>query len=1021
MPHKISETPKSIAFIDTAVPDWKTLVDGVTPGIEVILLDSNRNGVEQIAQKLRGGNFSAVHIVSHGAVGSLQLGNTMLTLDTLSDRISTPLRNYDFVRWVKEWAKGLVGNAEILLYGCNVAKGDLGAAFAQRLSQLTGANVAASRSLTGSAEKGGDWELGYTTGKIEASLAFGPQVRSAYQGILAIKVTYDATFAPEAKNAFDYAVNIWNRLVDTSKADVVIDATWETVTGSLATAGGNSTANFTGAPLTNTLYRMALANQLAGTDLNGTSPDITVSVNNNPGASSPGISWYFGTDGNPGANQTDLVSTLLHEIAHGMGFADSFLFNTTTGEGSLSSTSNYPRIYDTFIENSSGQKITDTALFPVPSVALANQLISDDLFFNGPKAVAGNGGTKLKVYAPNIFNNSQSITHLDEAIYGDGSNSLMTYVRGLGVAIHNPGPLTLGVLEDIGWKLNADLGVTLTVDNPTPKEGDVITYTINAKNVGLGNDAANIKLTSLLPATLSLTSNTPTQGTYNPATGVWDVGNLAVNGTTSLTLKATVNPGSGGQTISNSVTIASADRNDSDATNNNAKVDIAVAPTPTPTPTPTTPTPTPTPITPTPTPITPTPTPTPITPTPTPTPITPTPTPTPITPTPTPTPITPTPTPTPITPTPTPTPITPTPTPTPITPTPTPTPITPTPTPTPITPTPTPTPITPTPTPTTITPTPTPTTITPTPTPTPTTPTPTTPTPTTPTPTPTTPTPTPTPTTITPTPTPTPTTITPTPTPTPTTITPTPTPTTPAPLVSIFSPKPNATDGGKPTGLPQNLSGPGFYILTDNADTAIPPDAIGKGILALSGNDSLTGSNGDDTISGNQGADTLNGLGGNDILLGGKGSDSIDGGAGNDFLSGNNDSDSLIGGDGNDVIRGGKGNDTLNGGAGNDILIGDRGQDILTGGDGNDAFIFAVDEDATPINQTDVITDFRPGDAIGLSEGITFSALTFERVNWQLDGATPVASTVIKVGDNYLAIVSGVAQDALNASVFFKA
>ena len=48
MPHKISttpkaiaETPKAIAFIDTAVPDWKTLVDGVTPGTEVILLDSN--------------------------------------------------------------------------------------------------------------------------------------------------------------------------------------------------------------------------------------------------------------------------------------------------------------------------------------------------------------------------------------------------------------------------------------------------------------------------------------------------------------------------------------------------------------------------------------------------------------------------------------------------------------------------------------------------------------------------------------------------------------------------------------------------------------------------------------------------------------------------------------------------------------------------------------------------------------------------------------------------------------------
>ncbi|MBE9165913.1 DUF4347 domain-containing protein, partial [Tychonema sp. LEGE 06208] len=674
MSHKISETPKAIAFIDTAVPNWKTLVDGVTPGTEVILLDSNRNGVEQIAQKLRGGNFSAVHVVSHGAVGSLQLGNTMLTLDTLSASTPTniineenrgvvslsPSRNCDFVMWLKEWAKGLASNAEILLYGCNVAKGDLGAAFAQRLSQLTGANVAASTSLTGSAQKGGDWELGYATGAMEASLVFGPQVQDAYQGILAIKVIYDAAFSTQAKPAFDYAVNIWNRLVDTSKVDVTINATWETVTGFLATGDGSGTANFTGAPLTNTLYPVPLANQLAGTDLNGTSPEIDVRVNNNPSASFSGLSWYFGTDANPGANQTDLVTTLLHEIAHGMGFIGSFRFDSATGQGiSVDTINNYPSIYTRFIENGSGQKITDTVLFPVPSVALGNQLISNNLFFNGPKAVAGNGGTKLNIEAPNIFY-SQSIDHLDEATYGNGSNSLMTARQGLGVAIYNPGPLTLGILEDIGWKLNADLGVTVTVDNPAPKEGDVITYTVSAKNVALGNDAANIKLTSLLPTTLSLTSNTPTQGTYDPVTGVWDVGKLAVNDTTSLTLKATVNPGSGGQTISNTVAIAAADRNDPDITNNNAKVDIAVAPTPT-TPTPTTPTPTtPTPTTPTPT------TPTPTTPTPTtPTPTTPTPTtPTPTTPTPTtPTPTTPTPTtPTPTTPTPTtPTPTTPTP------------------------------------------------------------------------------------------------------------------------------------------------------------------------------------------------------------------------------------------------------------------------------------------------------------------------------------------------------------------------
>ncbi|NQE32420.1 S8 family serine peptidase [Microcoleus asticus] len=271
---------------------------------------------------------------------------------------------------------------------------------------------------------------------------------------------------------------------------------------------------------------------------------------------------------------------------------------------------------------------------------------------------------------------------------------------------------------------------------------------------------------------------------------------------------------------------------------------------------------------------------------------------------------------------------------------------------------------------------------------------------------------------------PTPTPVTPTPTPTPVTPTPTPTPVTPTPILGtaiITTPQPNATGNGNPTGLPQNLSGSDFYFLTDNPDTAIPTVAIGKGIIGLSGNDFLTGAEGADTISANQGADQVIGLGGDDILLGGKGSDFIDGGAANDFLRGNNDNDTLIGGDGNDVLLGGQGNDILTGGAGNDILNGERGQDILTGGDGNDAFILTLEPSASTINQADVIADFRPGDSFGLSEGLTFSALTFEPVSLQLDGGSSVNSTAIKRGDNYLAIVSGVAQSALNANVFFTA
>lgn len=182
----------------------------------------------------------------------------------------------------------------------------------------------------------------------------------------------------------------------------------------------------------------------------------------------------------------------------------------------------------------------------------------------------------------------------------------------------------------------------------------------------------------------------------------------------------------------------------------------------------------------------------------------------------------------------------------------------------------------------------------------------------------------------------------------------------------------------------------------------------------------MVGTESADLISANEGADTLFGKGSDDLLFGGKASDFLDGGDGNDFICGDNNNDTLIGGDGNDVLQGGKGSDVVNGGAGDDVLIGDRHQDILIGGDGNDAFILSPSQGTIQIELTDVIIDFSEGDAIGLSEGIAFADLSFEPVILQMDGGIPVASTAIKTGDNYLAIVKEVPMNELITNSFFN-
>lgn len=234
--------------------------------------------------------------------------------------------------------------------------------------------------------------------------------------------------------------------------------------------------------------------------------------------------------------------------------------------------------------------------------------------------------------------------------------------------------------------------------------------------------------------------------------------------------------------------------------------------------------------------------------------------------------------------------------------------------------------------------------------------------------------------------------------------------------IVINTPPIGLIGAGDKTNLPQNQAVDGSYLLTDRDDSNIPTSAFGQPIRGLSGNDNLTGSGGTDTIYGDRGADIINGGDGNDQLFGGKESDQLFGGNGDDFLSGNNDNDTLTGGAGNDILRGGKENDVLLGGDGDDELWGDRGFDVLTGGAGKDNFV--LEFTATSPDQADVITDFNSTDDKIKLVGFTFSQLSFESVNVILDGATAVASTVIKSGNNYLGVVYNVNSSALSSSSF---
>jgi len=114
----------------------------------------------------------------------------------------------------------------------------------------------------------------------------------------------------------------------------------------------------------------------------------------------------------------------------------------------------------------------------------------------------------------------------------------------------------------------ADLDVEKTVDVARPNVGDTITFTITLSNLGV-DTATDITITDRLPDGLAFLSATPDQGSYDPATGEWDVGSLAKDGVITLAITAEVVSGAA-QT--NVVTVTKANEYDPNKANNTSSV-----------------------------------------------------------------------------------------------------------------------------------------------------------------------------------------------------------------------------------------------------------------------------------------------------------------------------------------------------------------------------------------------------------------------------------------------------------------
>jgi hypothetical protein len=152
---------KNVVFIDSRVAGYQTIVSALSLDTDWYLLNPTSNGVSQMQSILA--NYSgldSIQIFSHGSVGAIQIGSGELSNQNIADYQSQ----------LAVIGSSLTNTGDILLYGCNVAQGDVGQAFVQILADYTGADVAASTDLTGATVLGGDWSLEYAMGGINAQI-----------------------------------------------------------------------------------------------------------------------------------------------------------------------------------------------------------------------------------------------------------------------------------------------------------------------------------------------------------------------------------------------------------------------------------------------------------------------------------------------------------------------------------------------------------------------------------------------------------------------------------------------------------------------------------------------------------------------------------------------------------------------------------------------------------------------------------------------------------------------------------
>ncbi|MEM9102013.1 MAG: hypothetical protein AAGB12_06800 [Pseudomonadota bacterium] len=309
------------------------------------------------------------------------------------------------------------------------------------------------------------------------------------------------TLGQQRLQVFQRAGEIWGAVLDSS-VEILVSAKFDDLeceanSAVLGTAGPTFVfRDESYLPLQETWYVSALANALAGEDqvvqgsqdamTTGTDADMLATFNSgidNNNNCLNNIDWYYGLDGNPPTQTVDLLSTLLHELGHGLGFLS--LLDTVTGEL-------FQGINDVFTRNLYAQNLGKSWSQITPIERAVSSVSNGELVWNGLNVATvaselqlGNSFGRPKLYTPSRLSSGSSVAHFDETLRPD---VLMEPFQT--VSFTDIDDMTKAAMQDLGWSLLNplfDSDVELIVDLQVPKQIPInvdSTFNVSLSNKG---------------------------------------------------------------------------------------------------------------------------------------------------------------------------------------------------------------------------------------------------------------------------------------------------------------------------------------------------------------------------------------------------------------------------------------------------------------------------------------------------------------------------------------------------------